>query len=310
MLRIDAAAKVNLTLAVTGRRDDGYHLIDSLVVFAGASDALEIAPAGRFALEVGGPFAAAAGPDRDNLIHAAAHRLAALLDRAPAVRIALTKNLPAAAGIGGGSADAAAALRGLAALWANEPDRCRLDDLALAVGADVPVCLYGRPAYVSGIGEIVSPAPPLPEAHLVLVTPGEGVSAARVYAGHARSSRPFSPPLPPLDPPLDVRAFAAWLSASGNDLTDAACAAVPSIAGVLAALAAAGCLLARMSGSGPTCFGLFESAAAARRAARSISAREPGWWVRAAAILTEPPPVVRPPVPGAAGAVAGGGGGS
>ena len=294
---------------MAGRRDDGYHLIDSLVVFAGATDTLEIAPAGRFGLEVGGPFAAAAGPDRDNLVHAAAHRLGALLDRAPAVRIALTKNLPAAAGVGGGSADAAAALRGLAALWAEKPDRRRLDDLALAIGADVPVCLYGRPARVSGIGEIVFPAPPLPEAHLVLVNPGEGVSAARVYAAHARSARPFSAPLPPLDPPRDIRAFAAWLSAGGNDLTDAACAAAPSIAEALAALSAAGCLLARMSGSGPVCFGLFESAAAARRAARSIAAREPGWWVRAAAVLTEPPSVVRLPVRSAAGAVAGAGGG-
>lgn len=295
---------------MTGRRNDGYNLIDSLVVFAGAADALEIAPAERFALEVGGPFAAAAGPDRDNIVHAAARRLAALLDRAPTIRIALTKNLPAAAGIGGGSADAAAALRGLAALWGEEPDRRRLDDLALALGADVPVCLYGRPARVSGIGEIVVPGPPLPEAHLVLVNPGEGVSAARVYAAHARSSRPFSAPLRPLDPPRDIRTFVAWLSAGGNDLTNAACAAVPSIAGALAALAAAGCLLARMSGSGPTCFGLFEDAAAARRAAWSISAREPGWWVRDAAVLTGPPAVVRLPILGAAGAVAGGRGGS
>ena len=290
--RVRAAAKVNLTLNIVSRRDDGYHLIDGLVVFAGIGDVVEVRPAERFALEVDGPFGAAAGAGGDNLAARAAHALAARAGRPPAARITLRKDLPVAAGLGGGSADAAATLRALAALWRPALGRPDLEGLALSLGADVPVCLRARPTHMSGIGEAIDPAPDLPEAHLALVNPGSELSTATVFAGAAGA---FSRPRQRLsEAPRDAAALADWLRAGGNDLTPAACALEPRIAAVIERLAAArGCLVGRMSGSGPTCFGLFATAATARRAALEIAAENPGWWARAAPVLAAPPPVRR-----------------
>jgi 4-diphosphocytidyl-2-C-methyl-D-erythritol kinase len=273
-----APAKVNLTLHVTGRRADGYHLLDSVVVFAGVGDDLAFAPADRTALTVDGPRAAGVPADATNLVL----RAAAALD-GPPVAIRLTKRLPAAAGIGGGSSDAAAALRGLMAM--GHRPRGDIAALALALGADVPVCLAARPARMGGVGEILSPLPPLPPAWLVLVNPGVPVPTGACFAALAGRYGPPMPDLPPQGWP-DAAALARWLSARRNDLEPAARALAPAVGQALAALAETpGCLLARMSGSGATCFGLFADAPAADAAAAGLTAAQGGWWVAAAPVL-------------------------
>ena len=276
-----APAKVNLALHVLGRRADGYHLLDSLVVFADIGDTLRAAPAEALALDVTGPFAAALAGDADNLALRAARRLAAAAGIAPRARLTLDKRLPVASGIGGGSADAAAALRLLARLW-HLP--LPSTELALALGADVPVCLAGRPARMAGIGEALAPAPALPPCGLLLVNPGVAVATPAVF--RARSG-PFSPPLDLPDGWADAAALAADLARLGNDLEAPAVALAPAIGTVLAALRALpGTLLARMSGSGATCFALFATAAHARQAATQVT--RPGWWAWGGAVL--PPP--------------------
>jgi 4-diphosphocytidyl-2-C-methyl-D-erythritol kinase len=269
-----APAKINLHLHVVGRRDDGYHLLDSLVVFAAVGDRLSVSAGSELSLTVTGPFAAglAAGPD--NLVLRAARGLADLAGIRASGALVLEKNLPVASGIGGGSADAAAALRLLCRFWDVAPE---LNGLARVLGADVPVCLFGQPAVMSGVGEIVVRAPPLPQAGLVLVNPGVAVSTPGVF--RARSGGPSLEPASfPPDGWRDAFALAADLRELRNDLQAAACSIAPVIGDVLDVLAAVpGCLVARMSGSGATCFGLFASAGAAREAAVGIS--HAGWWV-------------------------------
>jgi 4-diphosphocytidyl-2-C-methyl-D-erythritol kinase len=282
-MTVFAPAKVNLALHVTGRRDDGYHLLDSLVVFAGVGDDLAFARAGETTLAVDGPRAVGVPADATNLVL----RAAALMD-GPPVSIRLTKRLPAAAGIGGGSSDAAAALRGLAAL--GHRPRGDLAALALSLGADVPVCLAGRPARMSGVGERLAPLPPLPAVWLALVNPGVPVSTRACFAalsGRFGSAMDDPPPAGWPDP----AALARWLASQRNDLEPPARTLAPPVAGALAALAATqGCLLSRMSGSGATCFGLFADAAAAGAAAAAIGAAHPGWWAAAAPVLPDSPP--------------------
>lgn len=276
-MRLFAPAKVNLALHVTGRRADGYHLLDSVVVFADAGDWLTIEPAQALTLSVTGPRAAGVPTGEGNLIW----RAAALFAKARGAAITLEKHLPAAGGIGGGSADAAAALRGLAQVWDQPlPDAGAI----LSLGADLPVCVFGRPARMGGIGEVVTALPPLPPLWLVLVNPGIDVPTGPVFRELARADNPALPEIPAEGWP-DAGAMAAWLAQARNDLEPPALALVPGIAPVLAALAARqGCLLARMSGSGGTCFGLFGSADAAEAAAAAIARSETGWWVKAAAI--------------------------
>lgn len=278
-----APAKLNLYLHVTGRRDDGYHLLDSLVAFAGVGDRLSARPSRTLALSVDGPFAAGVPSDDGNLVIRAAKALAAALDRAPAADLRLTKALPVASGIGGGSADAAATLRALMRLWGAELPAPALADLALRLGADVPVCLLGRTCRLSGIGERLDPAPPLSGHAIVLVNPGKAVSTPAVF--RARTG-PFSPAAPPDEAPADAQALAAALAACRNDLAPPAIALEPAIAEVLAALEAeATCLLARMSGSGATCVGLFATPAAARDSAAQIARAHPAWWVAPTTLL-------------------------
>lgn len=289
-ITVQAPAKVNLTLHVTGRRDDGYHLLDSLVVFAGVHDRLTIAPAEDLSLDVGGPNGGLLGPASgdDNIILRAARALAEATGHAAGARITLHKALPVAAGVGGGSADAAAALLGLCRLWGvglPEPDM-----LALAgrLGADVPVCLRGRATTVGGVGEHLSDAPALPAAWLVLVNPGVPLSTPAVFK--ARSG-PFSAPAPLAKAPRDAAALAAALAERRNDLTAAALSLAPEIGTVLTALSALpGCLLARMSGSGATCWGLFATEHAAHAAARTLRAGQEEWWIAAAPLLAESDP--------------------
>jgi len=268
-----APAKVNLFLHVLGRRADSYHLLDSLVVFADVGDELRAAQAEGLSLCLEGPFAAGLTRGPDNLVLRAARSLAAEAGIAPRGRLTLRKNLPVASGIGGGSADAAAALRLLCRLWCVAPDAGVLARLAQGLGADVPVCLAGRASRMGGIGERLEPAPALPACGIALVNPGVAVATADVFRARRGA---FSPPaeLPARWP--DAAVMAADLAKQRNDLEQPAMALQPVIAAVLAALAATpGCLLARMSGSGATCFGLYASADAAARAAAWL---QPEWW--------------------------------
>ncbi|MBW4092227.1 MAG: 4-(cytidine 5'-diphospho)-2-C-methyl-D-erythritol kinase [Proteobacteria bacterium] len=269
-----APAKVNLFLHVLGRRADGYHRLDSLAVFAGAADRLRVMPAATLSLEVGGAFGAALALEPDNLVLRAARALAAAGGIVPTGRLRLDKALPVASGIGGGSADAAAALRLLARWWGLAVGPAELAAIASGLGADVPVCLAGRAARMGGVGEVLGPAPSLPRCGLVLVNPGVPVATAAVF--RARTGA-FSAPADLAEGWADAAAMAADLAHCRNDLEAPARALCPAIDTVLAALASApGCLLARMSGSGATCFGLFPAPAVAQTAAAALA--RPGWW--------------------------------
>ncbi len=283
MIRVEAPAKLNLYLHVTGRRADGYHELDSLVTFTALADTLEIVPADAPSLAVSGPFAEALGTG-DNLVTRAAAALAERLGRRACVRIALLKRIPVAAGLGGGSADAAAVLRGLARLWGLGAGHASdLQDVALGLGADVPVCLDSRAAYMAGIGEMLSAPPPLPACGVLLVNPGVPVPTGAIFA--ARQG-PFSAANRFREHPSDASALTALLRSRRNDLEPPARAQVPEIGQVLERLSTApGCLLARMSGSGATCFGLFADEPTATHAARAIARENPDWWVQATQLV-------------------------
>jgi 4-diphosphocytidyl-2-C-methyl-D-erythritol kinase len=278
-----APAKVNLYLHVLGRRPDGYHILDSLVVFAGYGDRIEVAAAAALRLTVDGPFANDIPTGEDNLVLRAARALADEVGRPADAGIRLTKSLPVASGIGGGSSDAAATLRALLRFWRIDIDGGRLRRLALALGADVPMCVGGRPSFVGGIGERIEPAPDLPPCALVLINPRIALPTAQVFA---RRAGPFSEAARFNGArPADARALAALLAQRRNDLAAAAMAIAPEVASVLDALAATpGVMLARMSGSGATCFGLCETEASATTAARDLATRHPEWWIEAAPV--------------------------
>lgn len=272
-----ARAKINLSLHVTGQRGDGYHLLDSLVVFVEWGDRITCTPAKNLTLTLRGPEAGGLTVGEDNLVLRAAR---AFGDSAGAA-ITLDKELPVASGIGGGSADAAATLVALSRLWGRPmPDAATV----LALGADVPVCLAGQPARMQGIGEHVTPlAQPLPEAALVLVNPRVQVSTPAVFKALARKDNPSMPAvLPRLS---GVAELAAFLQMQRNDLEAPAIALEPVIATAKRALGGQpGCHLARMSGSGATCFGLFADPLSAAAAASALRAAHPEWWVQSAAI--------------------------
>ena len=268
-----APAKINLTLHVTGQRADGYHLLDSLVVFAGACDGVTASEADALSLAVTGPFAASL-VDGDNLVLRAARALAASAGIVPRAALALDKRLPVASGIGGGSADAAASLRALVRLWRLDVGAADLHAVAAGLGADVPVCLESRPRLMSGIGEILSPAPAVPPCGILLVNPGVGLATQAVF--RARSG-PFSQPTGLSAPWADAAAMARDLAQARNDLQAPAVGLCPAIGAVLAALSAdPDALLVRMSGSGATCFALYKTADRAVEAA-AMPAR-PGHW--------------------------------
>ena len=274
-----APAKINLTLRVLCRRADGYHDIESLVAFAGVGDALTFTPGDDLALTVGGPTAAAAGDVADNLVLKAARALAERVTGVRLGRFTLSKRLPVAAGLGGGSADAAAALRLLARANALAPDDPRLSRAARATGADVPVCLDPRPRRMRGIGDVLSDPLDLPRLFAVLVNPGVAVATADVFA--ALSAPPAGQSAPAAQP-LGPAPLLAEIAGGRNDLEAPAIELEPAIADVLAVLRKLpGCRLARMSGSGPTCFGLFDSSRAASAAGRTLRVGYPAWWVRA-----------------------------
>lgn len=276
MIEVFAPAKVNLTLHVTGRRTDGYHLLDSLVVFADdVGDLITIEPSDKLDLVVTGPFAEGVPTDEGNLVLKAAK----VLGPERTARITVTKNLPHAAGIGGGSADAAAALKGLTEHWGIAmPDRAAIQSL----GADLPVCLAGpAPMLMSGIGEVLRPAPPLPKLWMVLVNPGIPVATARVFKTLSEDYSTENPPMDPLPEGPDLDDFLIWLAGGRNDLTRCAAEQVPEIMDILDQLwGLETCEDADMSGSGSTCRGIFETEERAREAADSLSATHPDWWVQ------------------------------
>jgi 4-diphosphocytidyl-2-C-methyl-D-erythritol kinase len=272
-----APAKINLTLRVLGRRADGYHALESLVAFAELSDTLTLQPGDEPALDVSGPFAPASGPPADNLVLKAFDALRALATGLRAGRFSLVKNIPVAAGLGGGSADAAAALRLLARLNGIDARDPRLMQAARAVGADVPVCIDPQTRIMRGIGDELSAPVKMPPLAALLVNPGVALATRDVFAkfsaGHA-SEKSIG------DVPRTADTAIAYLAVFDNELTPAAIACAPAIAAVLENLRALkGVRLTRVSGSGATCFALFTSAGEAAAAARQLLAVRQDWWV-------------------------------
>lgn len=282
-----APAKINLYLHVTARRDDGYHLLDSLVAFAGVHDTVTIGPADHLELRIDGPCA---GPlqsegDSNNLILKAARALAKVAGIDAKAAIGLTKRLPVASGMGGGSADAAAALRGLCRLWNLNPAADEVIDLALGLGADVPVCLYGKTAFVGGVGEEITPVHALPPCSIVLVNAGGSLPTPTVFTARQGG---FSKPGRFDYAPADAAELAAILSSRHNDLYPPAATLMPSIEFVLKAIKRTnGVLLSRMTGSGATCFGLFAGPDDAAAAALALGQAHPNWWVKAGSLESD-----------------------
>lgn len=274
-----APAKINLALHVTGRRADGYHLLESLVVFTELGDRITVSAAAEDSFFVDGPFSRDVPPDGGNLVLRArdALRSAFPLRVEQAVAISLEKNLPVASGIGGGSSDAAATLRALAKLWRIPASEADLASLALPLGADLPMCLAARPLIARGIGEQLEAVDGLGVLHLVLVNPAIAISTPDVFRALACRENPSMAPLSP--------ALLGWLAKARNDLEGAATKIAPAIGETLVALRQAGAAFARMSGSGATCFGIFETEADAHHAADAISQTHPGWFVAATRTL-------------------------
>ena len=269
-----ARAKINLCLHVTGQRDDGYHLLDSIVGFAEYGDVLTFEPAESVSLSISGPFAAGLSGADDNLILQAARCFAKPAGQGAAIH--LEKNLPVASGIGGGSADAAATLHGLSALWGVPlPDAAK----QLALGADVPVCVAGKTVRMRGIGEVIEPLPNPPDLPMVLVNPNLSVATPDVFKALTCKDNPAISG-------LETAGWIGWLTTQRNDLQDPAIACVPEISSVLDALSNTGALLHRMSGSGATCFGLYDSVESATIAADQLAGNHPDWWVQTTRLTT------------------------
>jgi 4-diphosphocytidyl-2-C-methyl-D-erythritol kinase len=278
-----AAAKINLALHVTGQRADGYHLLDSLVVFADVEDRITASPAPDLSIDVTGPFAFGVPVDGSNLILRAAKVLREIRNVRQGAALHLEKSLPHAAGIGSASSDAATALALLADLWNVQPLPPE-NPAVLTIGADVPVCMRApNPSHLRGIGEVLSEVPTLPACALVLVNPRVQLPTRDVF--RAMTLRQ-NPPMQPLPARPDFDAFARWVVAQRNDLQLAAQSVAPEVGQVLSRLRQMPLVkAARMSGSGPTCFGLVRNMADARQVARAIQVSDMGWWVVPALVL-------------------------
>jgi 4-diphosphocytidyl-2-C-methyl-D-erythritol kinase len=275
---LHAHAKINLFLHVGDKRADGFHALQSLVAFTALGDEVSFAPDVGLSLAIVGPFAKGLSAGADNLIMKAAE----CLSHNKGAAITLTKNLPVASGIGGGSADCAATLRGLSRLWGLPSDPAALQKIGETLGSDVPVCITRQPQWMEGRGEIVTPLPALPPLPIVLVNPLVGVPTGKVF-GALRERRGVDLPLPPAF--ATAADLVAYLKDTSNDLEAPARLIAPEINTVLDAIATEGALLSRMSGSGATCFGLFDSDEAALRAATAMRAQNPGWWVEATQLM-------------------------
>jgi len=275
-----APAKLNLYLHITGRRDDGFHDLDSLIAFATVGDEVRVQAADHFSFKIEGPQASALDhedPDT-NLAVKAARSLAELTGHELNIALRLVKRLPVASGIGGGSSDAAAVLRALARHWGLSVSDARVAEAASRHGQDVPVCLKVENNYMTAAGVIA--APHLPCADIVLVNPGKGLPTPEVYKEYRKGADGFSPLSRLQEAPRDVGQLASVLLQRGNDLYAPACRLMPEIGRIVAALKETQkCLLGRMSGSGATCFGLYADAASAADAAAQIRVKHPSWWV-------------------------------
>ena len=284
-LRYFAPAKINLYLHVTGQRPDGYHELDSLVIFAPIGDDIYVSPADNLTLEIIGPEAQALREFElsENLVFRAAQMLTEKYRVTTGAAITLNKILPVASGIGGGSADAAATLKALVDLWKLKPAAGELAELALALGADVPVCLKGRPQRMTGIGEKLHETSAMPNGCLVLVNPRVGQPTSNVFAELHRGKWKARGYVPALPSDLDFYAYVSELKLRANDLEQPAIRLAPVIKSVLAEIRAqSNCRLARMSGSGATCFGLFQKMEEAEVAATEIRRLQPDWWIQTA----------------------------
>ena len=264
-----ARAKINLCLHLTGQRADGYHLLDSLVVFADVADKITVEAAQKLSLNINGPFSGSLTVGADNLVIKAAQTYQGL-----GAKITLQKNLPIASGIGGGSADAAASLRALSEL-SSQPLPA---DNGLSLGADVPVCLFGQACRMQGIGEDITPVSSLPPLPAVLVWPNVAVSTATVFQSISQKENPAISML--VDKKMEFADTVAFLKTTRNDMQYAARQLAPEISDALEMLEHSGADLARMSGSGATCFGLFKDHETAAAAAQEIAECQPDWWVR------------------------------
>ena len=284
-LSIFAPAKINLYLHVTGRLDNGYHTLDSLVGFADIGDQIDIAPAENFEFKVSGPYGGGfnakeldSSPHSSNIVVQAVWALAHAVKKTPDICVTLTKNLPTASGLGGGSSDAAAVIWGLLEWWGLPTQAHFLPELLTKLGADVPVCLPCQPARIRGIGDVLDTAPPMEEVSIVLVNPAKLCMTAdifRAFDGTFKPSETLPESLTNFDDLIE------FLSAQNNDLYNAACSVVPEIGNVMNALnGQAACALSRLCGSGSTCYGLFADEREAQSAAKSIAEENPDWWVK------------------------------
>lgn len=281
-----AKAKINLDLLITGKREDGYHLLDSLVVFADYGDEIILSPADELTLEVCGPFSKNLKADDDNLVMKAAQMMKEHFSYAGGAKITLIKNLPVFSGIGGGSADAAATLRGMMKIMNIEGHISELAQLALSLGADVPVCLQSTSNWMGGIGERLESFGLDIPLHLLLVNPGISVSTAEIFQKRSARKAPFSTDRALPEKVMNLPQLVEMLSETTNDLEQEACLVVPEIKSVLTALKSnENCLLARMSGSGATCFGLYEKRAEAEAIGHALQQAHPQWWVQSASAI-------------------------
>lgn len=282
---IFAPAKINLALHVLERKKDGYHKLDSLVTFADIGDIITISPSPFFKFNIDGDFAhlfseleKSEKPDSGNLVVKAVYFLAGIANIKPDIEITLTKNLPIASGIGGGSADAAAVICGLCELWNIPKNSTFLPAFLKTLGADVPVCMECTPCFIRDIGDQLTPAPFLPETPIVLINPLKPCPTRDVFLSNAH----FHPPLTQC--PNDIHSITelcAYLKDNTNSLEYAATQIIPEIKNIITTLSLQnGNLLSRMSGSGATCFGLFNTPELAEHAATTLAQENPDWWVK------------------------------
>ena len=268
-IRVASPAKLNLFLHITGKRTDGYHLLESLVVFTAFGDWLEIAPSEHMSLEITGPFAASLSHEPNNLALRAAQLLQQYADVKKSARITLHKAIPVGAGLGGGSANAAAVLRGLQQLWNLQLNEDALSQLARQLGSDVPVCLLSQTSWVTGIGEAIAPVAGFPQKAFLLVNPGIPLSTEYVF-GHVT---------PPFTSPITIPVGLNTVLTAHNDLQKSAIILLPVIEEMLTAIASTDhCHLSRMTGSGATCFGMYDTLEQAQAAKQHIQAAQPSWW--------------------------------
>ncbi len=285
LINVFAPAKINLYLHVTGRLESGYHTLDSLVAFADIGDHITIQPADELSFDITGPYARAfskmahdTSRASENLVIRAIHGLSEMMGEKPNVKIKLHKNLPLSSGIGGGSSDAAATLWGLLELWEIPSASPSLQGMMSRLGADVPVCFACQPKRIRGIGDVLDSVPHLPEIPIVLVNPLKQCATAEVFAFFSGA---YKEPIPLPEDLGTYNSLISFLKEHENDLHKAACQIVPEIDNISNTLSSQkGCGLARLSGSGATCFGLFEDEAHAKMAVQNIRQDNPDWWVK------------------------------